>query len=279
MLNFLKSGKSNNFAIKVFDSETTPDPDAIKICDIIVCKNKKFDETMTLKIIPSELIGSTHYDLSGSQLFCMLSPGPDPQMRSRNQREVLLINGPSGAGKSTFAAQYCRSWQRTIKQRIIMFSAVEEDIAFESIKMKRIPFDKLVDDDGQPNDCIQLDDLKDSLCIFDDIDMIANKKLRIWMQDLRNRCLEVGRHKNISIISVNHELMNYRETKIIHTESNKIVLFPNSGSGAQIKRYLISYIGMSNDEIKRVFALKSRWVMISKSAPRYVMSANEAYLL
>ena len=155
MPNFLKSGQSCNYSLAVHNTESRPNPDAIRIGEIIVSKGKKFDQSMTLNIIPSEIEGPQSYDLSGSNLFCMLSPAIDPQMRSRHQREVILISGPSGSGKSTYCSQVCRAWERTIRQKIIMFSAIDNDPAFDDIKMKRIPFDKLVDENGEINDCIK----------------------------------------------------------------------------------------------------------------------------
>jgi hypothetical protein len=281
MEHFLKSGKSVGYKLKVMDPSSPANPDAQKIGDIIVSKGKKFDQSMWLSVVScdEDCSENQRYELSGSRLFAMMSPSPDPQMKSRRQRDVIYISASSGAGKSTWAGQYSRAWQRCIKERVVIFSAVGQDPAFEGVDLKRIPFDKLVDESGDPNDCVQIEDLKDCLVIFDDIDVIANKKLKCWIQALRNRCLEIGRHHNISMICTTHQIMNYQETKILLMEATKVVFFPSCGAAAQIKRYLKSYAGLSPNEIKDVFALKSRWVMLSKAAPKYIMHANGAYFL
>lgn len=280
MEHFLRSGQSVDYSLAVSDSH---DKKNSIIADILTeGQAGKIDASVSLAIQNKK--GPSAFDLTGSDLFAIMSPAYDVTLRDRRQRDVIYISAPSGAGKSTWTGQYARAWQRHNdehgrKQRVIVFSAVQEDPAFDGVELKRVPFDSLVDDDGEPNDAIEIDNLRDSLVIFDDIDVIANKKLRHWIQELRNRCLEIGRHKNINLIATTHQLMNYKETKIMLMECTKVVFFPNSGSAAQIKRYLKTYADLSPEEIKRVFSLKSRWVMLNKSSPRYILHATGGYLL
>ena len=297
MEHFLKSSENLESSFEVVDTtyEHPYRDNRRPIGRIIVTRDGRIQNNLTLCIkgVDDPTKVKSEYNLSGSKLFAMMSPCPDPSMKSRRQRDVIYISAPSGSGKSTWAGQYARAWQDEFKSghaapkppasdgmdRVIIFSAVNEDPAFEGVNLKRVLFAHLVDSFGEPNDCITIENLSDSLVIFDDIDVIANKKLRLWIQELRNRCLEIGRHHNISLICTTHQLMNYKETKILLMEATKVVFFPTSGAGAQIKRYLKAYADLSQQQIKHVFSLKSRWVMINKANPQYIMHANGAYLL
>ena len=108
---------------------------------------------------------------------------------------------------------------------------------------------------------------------------IPNKKLRLWVQDLRNQCLQHGRHDNINMLCTTHQLMNYKETKILLVEATKVVFFPNSGGAAQIKRFLKTYGELDAKQIQDVFKIKSRWVMLNKAAPRFILHASGCYML
>ena len=66
---------------------------------------------------------------------------------------------------------------------------------------------------------------------------------------------------------------------MVLTESHYIVVYPSSGSFQQIKYILSHYVGLSSAEIQRIRSLKSRWVLLSKHFPQYVLSENECYLL
>lgn len=290
MEHFLKSGLCNEYSLCVEENGKT---DKQKVCDIIQ-QSKKKTLDCSMGVYMQNKQGPVEFNAVGADLFTIMSPSPDPTMKSRRQRDVIFISAPSGSGKSTWAGQYARSYQSTpgwvdepISEcarprrsvaRVVVFSAVKEDPAFEGVKLKRVCFEDLVDEDGEPNDILEIEDLSDSLVIFDDIDVIANKKLKKWIQDLRNRCLEIGRHHNINLICTTHQLMNYNETKILLMEATKVVVFPKSGSEAQIKRYLKTYADFTPDAIKKLFKLNSRWVMINKSAPRYVLHAGGVYL-
>lgn len=279
MDHFIKLSRTLGRVMKVYDTVKV-DPSIEKIGDIIICKGKKIDSSMWLGISPTdnETDLNQSYDMS-SGLFATMSPSPDPNMISRGQRDMIFISAPSGTGKSSWTGQYARAWQETMKLKIIVLSEVTEDRAFEGVTLKRIPFSKLVDERGEPNECIQMEDLKDSLVIMDDIDAITNLKLLKWIRQLRNKCLEVGRHHNISLICTTHHIMANNVTKTLLMEATKVVIFPFCGAGEQLKRYLKQYIGMNERQIKQVFSLKSSWIMINKSTPRYIMHADGAYFL
>ena len=282
---FLRSGVSHEYSLLVGDPDYSTDPKlqklkAEKIADVLF--KKSFKDNIAL-YMTNHSIETNHrvYDLTGTRLFSIMSPAYDTTLPSRNQRDMIYISGQSGSGKSTWAGQYARSYQSSNKNsKIIIFSAVDSDKAFEGVKLKRVVFDQLIDDEGHiAEDMISLEDLKDSLTIFDDIDVIPGRTLRRYIQDLRDQCLQHGRHNNINMICTTHQLMNYKETKILLMEATKVVFFPTSGGAAQIKRFLKSYGELDSREISDIFKIKSRWVMLNKAAPRYILHANGCYMI
>lgn len=325
MNHFLSFSRTVNYQMKVFDNSSKPPSSTTKVGEIIVCKKPgSIDQSLWLGIVPCDDIcevdrRTQEYDLSNCDLFAMMSPSPDPSLQSKGQRDVIFLSAPSGSGKSSWVGQYARSWQacyqggsspfrppiqcsqggssgnrrgdmggKSPQRKIVVFSDVEEDRAFEGVRLKRIPFHKLVGgtdpdgnpiDDDEPNNCVEVSSFKDCLVIFDDIDKVTSVKLRKWLQNFRDQFLEVGRHHNVNVICTTHQLMANKMTKTLNMEATKVVIFPSSGSAEQTKRYLKHYIGMSKEQIQKVFSLKSVWVLINKSAPRYVMHANGAYFL
>lgn len=282
---FLKSGdiRYSSFSI---DDENEIDCERTKIANIVAGESAE-NSSLVGGVFIDEKQGV--YKLNGDRFdgFMMLYPTPDPCLLEKNQRDVLLISAPSGSGKSTWASRYAEAFQKTNtlsrdgkQPRVIIFSAVPTDPEFDDrINIRRIPFDLLLDEKDEPNDLLKIDELIDSLVIFDDVDVIHNKKLKTWVTNLRNQCLEIGRHYNISLICTNHQIMAYNATKILLMECNKVVLFPRSGAKLQIKRYLLSYGGLSPKQVDDVFRLKTQWFMLSLSYPRYIMYANGCYFL
>ena len=192
---FLRSGESYEYSLVTGETDYDKDPEmkelkAEKVADVLYSGGKKHGKELKSigLYMTSKHTGTNHkiYDLSGSRLFNVMSPSYDKTLPSRNQREMIYISGQSGSGKSTWAGQYARSYQASNeKSRIFIFSAVNSDKAFEGVKLKRIVFDELIDEDGQIDDSIiSLSDLKNSLTIFDDIDVIPGRTLRRYVQDL-----------------------------------------------------------------------------------------------
>ena len=298
---FLLSAQSSDFSLAVGDDDYDKDKamqrkKGQKVADILFADRNTTAEfaaggavkTQDLEASGLYLVneqGSKSYNLVGSKLFCLMSPAYDTTLPSRHQRDMIYVSGQSGSGKSTWCAQYARAYQKSFHKhasgggRIIIFSAVKEDPAFAGVKLKRVVFDDLIEDGEVVEDAIIISDLKNSLTIFDDVDVIPNKKLRLWVQDLRNQCLQHGRHDNINMLCTTHQLMNYKETKILLMEATKVVFFPNSGGAAQIKRFLKTYGELDAKQIQDVFQIKSRWVMLNKAAPRFILHASGCYML
>lgn len=201
-----------------------------------------------------------------------------------DQRDSLYVAGPSGSGKSTFCANYLKEFVKIFpKKKIFLFSRVAHDKPLDELKkLKRIMIDESLVDDP-----IDQEELADSICLFDDIDTVTNKAVKKAITELRTDILQTGRHfgnnnkdisKGIFCISTAHMLTNYKETRELLNESNKVVVFPKSGGKANIVYFLQKYGGMNLDEVAEVFKLTGRWVMLSKTYPMYILSEKKIYL-
>ena len=63
--------------------------------------------------------------------------------------------------------------------------------------------------------------------IFDDIDSLANKKIKEAVYQLLNEILQIGRHHKMSAIITNRSPTNFNRAKIILNECHIVVYFPS----------------------------------------------------
>ncbi len=198
------------------------------------------------------------------------------QVKGEKQRDNLFIAGASGSGKSTYTAKYAEEYQKMFPDNdIFLFSRVTEDEKLDNIEN----LTRIVINDELVVDSINPEELSNSLVIFDDIDTIKSGDIKKAIIALRQDILEIGRHPNIYCISTAHMLTNYKETRSLLNESNEVIFFPKSSGSKQIRYFLQSYAGMSVKEINKVFDLKSRWVMLGKNYPQYILSEKVVYLV
>jgi len=195
-------------------------------------------------------------------------------------REILYICGPQGSGKSYYAAQYIKQYLHKFPNRgAILFSRIQKDKAFKGIKkLYRIDLEKLLDTDIDIKN-----DLKGSLCIFDDIEMM-NKDIYKILESLKNDIIKNGRDQeekgnDIHCIVTNHQCTDYRSTRDILNECTSITIFPRSSIPYNIKRLLNQYLGFDKKIIKKILSLNSRWVTIYIQYPQYVLYEHGAFLL
>ena len=100
------------------------------------------------------------------------------------------------------------------------------------------------------------DDFRDSMVIFDDIDVISNKKHRDAVYNLLNALLETGRHTKTSVFISNHLPTAGKDTRRVLNEAHSVIWFPHSGSGVGMKRLLCDYLGLDKDINKKLRKMK-----------------------
>lgn len=202
---------------------------------------------------------------------------PLPQ-KFESGSEHGYVAGPSGSGKSHYVGNYIEMFKKQHKNaQVWLFSRVDDDKALDKHNIKRIALDDgLLEDPINP---AELSEGKPTLVIFDDVDTIRDKDIRAEVLRLRDDILETGRHENITSISTNHLIMDYKKTRTLLNEVKFVTIFPQSGTSYHIKRLLKEYVGLDKNIIQRIMALPSRWVTVYKVAPMLVMYERGCFLI
>jgi hypothetical protein len=194
------------------------------------------------------------------------------------ERDVVYCSGMSGSGKSYYIKNFAQYYQKLYKDReIYVFSGIEEDSgSLDQIKnLKRVK----IFEEGFLDSEFSLEDFKDSLVIFDDLEMINNKPLKTKIMKLQHSMLCGGRHKQISVCVANHSVANGAETKLILNEANTIVLYCK-GLGKRVLKYVLDdYLGQDKATITKITHAKSRWVAILKTFPMVCLHERGAFVL
>jgi len=197
-----------------------------------------------------------------------------------NKTERIYITGQTECGKSYFIKQFLKQFRKVYKKEedkpIYIFSDVEEDEEIDAIpNITRFSLDEELEE----KDSIDPRNFSDSICVFDDIDSIQNKHIYKLISNFRDALLRRGRHENISVIITNHLSTDFRNTRIVLNECNSIVIFPHSGSTHGMKYLLKKYVGLDKQGIKKVLSLPSRWVLIHKNSPQYILYEKGVYII
>lgn len=203
--------------------------------------------------------------------------------------ENVYAAGPNGSGKSYVVAENMRNYQAMYPDRsIILFARQADDPAFEGIKREEIVIDKehletlgkSYEDFTQEITDIPISSLSNSLVVFDDQDNLQNKKLSAAIHGLVGDLMANGRKLNISVYYIGHLTLNNHKTRIILNESNRVYLFPQTSGLRHAVRFFKEYGGLDNKQILEITRLKNtRWVMLSRKAPRYIATEKSIYLL
>ena len=148
---------------------------------------------------------------------------------------------------------YLELYAKKFKSRpIYLFSSLPSDESLDKIKPKRIKLD-----DSLHTDPIKVQEFKESVCIFDDIDVISDKKIREAVYNILNQILEIGRHFKIHCIVTNHLPTNGKDTRRILNEAHTVTYFPHS-AGGKIKYLLEEYVGLDRKQIAYMKRQRSR---------------------
>jgi energy-coupling factor transporter ATP-binding protein EcfA2 len=121
----------------------------------------------------------------------------------KEQGEIIYICGPSGSGKSTLTSNYLTQYKKKYPENpIYIFSALSKDDVLDKIPgIKRIQINKAL-----LSDPLSADDFQDCCRIFDDIDVLGDKKVREEVLKIANQILEIGRHFRTTAIFTNHPI-------------------------------------------------------------------------
>jgi hypothetical protein len=191
-----------------------------------------------------------------------------------NDSERIYIAGKAGSGKSYLTALYAYEYHTMYpKNKIFIFTKHNQEKNY-----KLVPHKEILHDNELLLEPIDITLLSDSLVIFDDCDHVQNKVIQKNLRSLNDDLITAGRKNNTYVITIQHQLMDYKDTRNLLNEANKVVFF-NSGSKYHITRYLKVYAGLEPNTIKKILALKSRWSMISLDIPSYLLHEHGIFII
>jgi hypothetical protein len=182
------------------------------------------------------------------------------------QPDCIYFVGRAGSGKTFALAEYLREFRKYYpKYRVYLFSQKSEDKLLDKLIDKRIPLDQLEEAN------FEADNFKETMVIFDDVDVISDKKQEKATFDLINKILEVGRSYNIFSCLTMHLPCNGNQTKRLINRCTHFMYFKNS-SNHGTDYALKEYFGISNDELKKLHKLNNRSVCIIRECPQLIIS-------
>jgi hypothetical protein len=236
------------------------EPDKIKENEQITELYKKIIDD-DKKLTNIELPYGSHFQIC---------PDPDPKAR-----QVIYASGTSGSGKSYFAKNFCELYLELFPERKVwLISKLQEDETLDSMnpKPKRLNLQSFIDD--YPED---LEEFRESCIIFDDYDTFtgdAKKTVQKLIDDLAT----MGRHTITTMLCLSHKFSDYKNTAIILSECQYVVVYPFASSAHSIKYMLSTHFGLSTKQIKDLRKM-GRWVCLKKTYPQAIISAEQAKLL
>ena len=196
--------------------------------------------------------------------------------RLGGQRTAVYVVGASGSGKSTFIANMLATMPK--KKKRYLFSVQEaKDPAFPD-SVKKI---KYMENPGAFAS-LKPEDLKDSICIFDDHDTSTNKAANATAAGLLNALLENGRKLKIDLFVVSHNPRDFMRTRTMILECDTYVLFPQTNRTA-VSRFLKEYFDDDKEFLRTVRnvddAGRFSFVTLHKNVPRLMTTARSIRLL
>ena len=193
---------------------------------------------------------------------------------SQNERDVLYVCGKSGSGKSYHIKNYCLEFHKEHpKYPIYLISPKKDDTSFKEIKKFMT---QLRLDDEFINTDIGLDDLANSMIIFDDCEGITDKKLKEKVFKVLNLCMTCGRSYKITVAVVSHCPTNGKETKCMLLEQSLTSFFPNYLSDHSLNYLCKNYLGLGKAHIDKILKTNDRCCTVLNT-PRVVITDKTAF--
>jgi hypothetical protein len=235
----------------------------------VIKKNGKKDALISLG--EGSKFGTNDLILEGTDEKFQLVPN------TSRERNCHAIFGQAGSGKSFFCCEYIKEYIKVHPKRpIYLFTTITSDIGC----LKDIKKIKIVElNNGFADDNISMEELKQSLCLFDDIDNIRDKNLKKKLFQTLNDTLQVGRKFEIDVLITFHVATAGNDTKIILNECNSVSFNYRTFGNRALKYLLDAYLGLDKKQIERIRKLDGRMITVLKTYPKLVLSEKELYIL
>lgn len=207
-------------------------------------------------------------DLTEGSIFQLL-----PEVNT--DRNLTYLSGSEGSGKSYFISMLLKEMKKNKKFKdkpIFLFSEKNKDEQLDKYNISRINIgDNLIEDP------LTHDDFADCIVIFDDIDAISDKTIKKAVHDLAKKLIHIGRDLHIDVFITNHNATDGLDTKHIIASAHNVVYFPFGNTERSIKYLAGTYCGLSDQQIKNIKKSGTRWCVIHKHYPNWVLTEKSLY--
>jgi len=202
-----------------------------------------------------------------------------PETRD-NLVNSIFITGPAGCGKSSICADYLRAFDQLFdvepQYKIIISADGIDDPAFQDIPHMRIVVDAdFVANTPTLDDLTNLTGCKRSVIIYDDIEGITDKHRLRALEGLVESCLTCGRKRGINTLFISHRSANGKQTKMILTELNSCIWFPQLGTSRNLTYMLTHHLSIPED--MRNYLKNSDWgrsIILMTSVPQMLLGQH-----
>lgn len=194
----------------------------------------------------------------------------------KEQCDRYNIFAVPGAGKSTFVSKYCIEYNNLFPNNVIyMISSKTEDKAFNDVKN----FEYIILEDLlEYQDGLSQNEFKNCCVIFDDVNSIADKKLKDIVNKSKTQLLSVGRSNNINVLSTAHKGKAGQDSIYTIETATHHVIFPGSNKAQNIA-YMKDKVGLHKKTIEEIMNEQTRYVIITNSFPQYYMTETKIKMI
>jgi len=179
---------------------------------------------------------------------------------NKPERLVHYIAAQSGAGKSyqcSFIVDHLYRYYKDEgkKKKIVIFSLKGEgdDPAYEKLKNAiYIDINQICEN---PMEDIKTQLFRDSIVIFDDIDILP-KKQKLVITHIQSLLLELGRSFNIDVLLLLHITTAGFKSKQIFNEMKSILIFPETMGYSNLNYLCVKKLGLPQDLLVKIKRLE-----------------------
>jgi energy-coupling factor transporter ATP-binding protein EcfA2 len=200
---------------------------------------------------------------------CVLEPVVAGKKESR---DIVAIIGPSGSGKSHIIKMMANNYARQYPNRPrFLISSLDQDATLDGIGLTRVDDEVLAAD--VPTDIYQW---SECLVIIDDVEGYPKPK-REAVQRLQDLICTQGRHSETSLLRAQHVVDDRVVNRHLLHEATSFVLFP--ASSGTVVPLLKKFAGLTKAQAEQVSSMRTRWVQVHHTAPKYILSSHNATVL
>lgn len=203
-----------------------------------------------------------------------------PEVRE-DYSDVILVSGKKGSGKSTLVGKMAQKIKDVYglhdEDCVVLKKSHIKDKAFEELNPDYIYVDNDFLDNEYTIDDFTNEDGRPKVVIIDDNDVIPSEKLKKSLYALQDTLAVEGRKHKIFEFVVRHSLCQSKDTKLIISECDYVLLFPE-GFTSDINYFLKTYCDFSTDLIRDIKKTKSHWMLLSRISPTFILLENRCFI-